>query len=91
MKVFKRTGIRLSEIHEMLGEAVLLAHLKHPNVISVSNADIFESPRGACGFFTMEHVSGGSLDKFWRSHGTQIVPIGTTVDLIKQVCTPSLE
>lgn len=54
MKVFKRTGMSLSEIHEMLGEAVLLTHLKHPNIISVSNADIFETPRGACGFFTME-------------------------------------
>jgi serine/threonine-protein kinase len=86
MKVFKRGGIGLTEIHEMLGEAVLLTHLKHPNIISVSNADIFETSRGTCGFFTMEHVPGGSLDKFWRSHGTQLVPIPTTLDLIKQVC-----
>src|ERR1017187_7439067 len=86
MKVFKRVGMSLGEIHEMLGEAVLLTHLKHPNIISVSNADVFETPRGTCGFFTMEHVPGGSLDKFWRSHGTQLVPIATTVDLLKQVC-----
>jgi serine/threonine-protein kinase len=86
MKVFKRVGMSLGEIHEMLGEAVLLTHLKHPNIISVSNADLFETPRGTCGFFTMEHVPGGSLDKFWKSHGAQIVPIPTTVDLLKQVC-----
>ncbi len=86
MKVFKRVGMSLGEIHEMLGEAVLLTHLKHPNIISVSNADVFETPRGTCGFFTMEHVPGGSLDKFWRSHGAQLVPIATTVDLLKQVC-----
>jgi serine/threonine protein kinase len=86
MKVFKRVGMSLGEIHEMLGEAVLLTHLKHPNIISVSNADIFETPRGTCGFFTMEHVPGGSLDKFWRSHGAQIVPIPTTIDLVKQIC-----
>jgi serine/threonine-protein kinase len=34
----------------------------------------------------MEHVPGGSLDKFWRSHGGQFVPIETTIDLIKQIC-----
>jgi serine/threonine-protein kinase len=76
----------LDEIQEMLGEAVLLTHLKHPNIVSVSNADIFETPRGTCGFFTMEHVPGGSLDKFWRSHGGQFVPLETTVDLTKQIC-----
>ena len=86
MKVFKRSGMNLDEIQEMLGEAILLTHIKHPNIVSVFNADIFETPNGACGFFTMEHVPGGSLDKFWRSHGGQFVPIETTIDLIKQIC-----
>ena len=86
MKVFKRVGMNLDEIQEMLGEAILLTHIKHPNIVSVFNADIFETPNGACGFFTMEHVPGGSLDKFWRSHGGQFVPIETTIDLIKQIC-----
>jgi serine/threonine-protein kinase len=85
MKVFKRVGMSLDEIHEMLGEAILLTHLKHPNIVSVSDANIFQSPKGTCGFFTMEYVPGGSLDKFWRSHGPQLVPIDTAVDLIKQV------
>jgi eukaryotic-like serine/threonine-protein kinase len=86
MKVFKRVGMNLDEIHEMLGEAILLTHLKHPNIVSVSDANIFETPKGACGFFTMEYVPGGSLDKFWRSHGGQFVPVETAIDLIKQVC-----
>jgi serine/threonine-protein kinase len=34
----------------------------------------------------MEHVPGGSLDKFWRSHGGQLVPVETAIDLVKQVC-----
>jgi serine/threonine-protein kinase len=34
----------------------------------------------------MEHVPGGSLDKFWRSHGVQLVPVEIAIDLIKQVC-----
>ena len=86
MKVFKRVGMSLDEIHEMLGEAILLTHLKHPNIISVSDANIFDTPGGTCGFFTMEYVPGGSLDKFWRSHGNQLVPVDTAVDLLKQVC-----
>src|SRR5207245_8809633 len=38
------------------------------------------------GYFTMENVAGGSLDKFWRSYGGRLVPIPTAIDLIKQVC-----
>ena len=86
MKVFKRVGMNLDEIQDMLGEAILLTHLKHPNIISVSDANVFETRGGTCGYFTMEHVPGGSLDKFWRSHGGQFVPVETAIDLIKQVC-----
>ena len=86
MKVFKRVGMELDEIRDMLGEAVLLSHINHPNIVRVFNADVLETPRGTCGFFTMENIAGGSLDKFWRSHGGQLVPIETTIDVIKQVC-----
>jgi serine/threonine-protein kinase len=86
MKVFKRVGMSLDEIQNMLGEAIILTHLKHPNIISVSDANVFETKDGACGYFTMEYVPGGSLDKFWRSHGGQFVPIETSIDLIKQIC-----
>ncbi len=34
----------------------------------------------------MEHISGGSLDKMWRSYGNRFMPIETAVDLIRQVC-----
>jgi serine/threonine-protein kinase len=34
----------------------------------------------------MEYVPGGSLDKFWRSHGMRFVPVETAIDLVKQVC-----
>src|ERR1700733_1341725 len=75
MKVFKRVGMGLDEIQDMLGEAVLLSHINHPNIIRVFNADILDTPRGPCGFFTMENIAGGSLDKFWRSHGNKLVPV----------------
>jgi serine/threonine-protein kinase len=34
----------------------------------------------------MEYVAGGSLERFWRSHGNRFVPIETAIDLIRQVC-----
>ena len=86
MKVFKRVGMSLDEIHDMLGEAILLSRIGHPNIVRVFDANVLETPRGTCGYFTMENIPGGSLDKFWRSHGTRIVPVETAVDLIKQVC-----
>jgi len=54
MKLFKRVGMSLDEIHDMLGEAILLSRINHPNIVRVFNADILETPRGTCGFFTME-------------------------------------
>ena len=86
MKVFKRTGMSLDDINDMLGEAVLLSRIGHPNIVRVFDANILETQRGVCGYFTMENVSGGSLEKFWHSHGAALVPIETTLDLMKQVC-----
>jgi serine/threonine-protein kinase len=86
MKLFKRVGMTQEEIEEMLGEAILLSRIGHPNIVRVFDANIFESPKGTCGYFTMENVSGGSLDKFWRSYGANFIPIETTVDIIMQVC-----
>jgi eukaryotic-like serine/threonine-protein kinase len=86
MKVFKRGGMTSQEIEEMLGEAIMLSRLGHPNIVRVFDANVLKTDRGLCGFFTMENVPGGSLEKFWHSYGPQFVPVGTTVDLIKQVC-----
>ena len=86
MKVFKRVGMSLDDINDMLDEAVLLSRIGHPNIVRVFDANVIESKRGVCGYFTMENVPGGSLDKFWHSHGVHLVPIETTLDLMKQVC-----
>lgn len=86
MKVFKRVGIEEAEVKEMLGEAALLTRIGHPNIVRVFDANVFDTPKGLCGYFTMEHIPGGSLDKFWRSHGGNLVPIETTIDVMKQVC-----
>src|SRR5476651_1515788 len=86
MKVFKRTGMKLEEMEQMLNEALILSRIGHPNIVRVFDANVMETPQGLCGYFTMENVPGGSLHKFWNSHGNQFVPTATTVDLMKQVC-----
>ncbi len=86
LKIFKRTGMTVEEIDEMLGEATLLSRIGHPNIVRVFDANIVETDKGICGYFTMEYVPGGTLDKFWRSYGVNMVPIETSVGLLKQIC-----
>lgn len=86
MKVFKRGGMTVPEIEEMLVEAIMLSRIGHPNIVRVFDANVLEAPKGLYGYFTMENVPGGSLEKFWHSYGTKFVPIETTIDLMKQVC-----
>jgi serine/threonine protein kinase len=86
MKVFKAAGMTLADIEDALGEAIMLSRIGHPNIVRVFDANIVQTPKGLFGYFTMENVPGGSLDKFWQSHGTEFVPVETTVELIKQVC-----
>jgi len=86
MKVFKRVGMTLAEIEELLGEAILLSRIGHPNIIRVFDANVFETARGIHGYFTMENVPGGCLDRFWRSHGPHLVPLDTSVEIIRQIC-----
>ncbi len=86
MKVFKMVGLTIQETEQMLGEAIMLSRIGHPNIIRVFDANITETSKGICGFFTMEHVAGGSLEQFWRSHGAQFIPVETTVEIMRQVC-----
>src|SRR5205823_3358149 len=61
MKVFKRVGMNLEEIHEMLGEAILLSRIGHPNIVRVFDANVLEAAQGPCGDFTMENIPGGAV------------------------------
>src|SRR5213592_2252875 len=60
MKVFKRVGMNLEEIHEMLGEAILLSRIGHPNIVRVFDANVLAAAQGTCGYFTMEHLPGAA-------------------------------
>lgn len=86
LKIFKVPGMTIEDIENALGEAVLLSQIGHPNIIRVFDANVLETPNGNYGFFTMENVAGGSLDKFWQGYGQSLIPIETTIDIVKQVC-----
>ncbi len=85
MKVFKMVGMTAAETERMLGEALLLSEIGHPNIIRVFDANTTDTARGICGFFTMEYIAGGSLEQFWRSHGTRFMPVDTAVEIIRKV------
>lgn len=86
LKIFKRVGMSIEEIHDVLGEALLLTRIGHPNIVRVFDANVLETESGTRGYFTMEFVAGGSLRRFWQTHGINLVPIATSLSLIKQVC-----
>ncbi|WP_246039409.1 serine/threonine-protein kinase [Glycomyces buryatensis] len=85
MKVFKHIGSR-EATEELLGEAILLSRIGHPNIVRVFNADIVETGSGRYGFFTMEYVPGGNLADFWHSHGDRFTRIGEAVQILRQIC-----
>lgn len=86
MKVFKQTGVEAEEVTRLLGEAILLSRIGHPNIVRVFDANTVETKYGTLGFFTMEYVPGGTLDKFWRSFGFKRIPVETCVEIVKQIC-----
>jgi serine/threonine-protein kinase len=86
MKVFKTVGLTMEEIEKMLQEAVILSQIGHPNIIRVFDANVVDTDRGLCGFFTMEYIAGGSLDHFWKSFGVNLMPVETAVDVVRQAC-----
>ncbi|MDR1818393.1 MAG: serine/threonine protein kinase [Puniceicoccales bacterium] len=86
MKVFKQGGSTRDEIEDLLGEAIMLSRIGHPNIVRVFDANILECDDGAHGYFTMENVPSGSLNDYRRSQGSHTLPVAVTVDIVKQVC-----
>jgi serine/threonine protein kinase len=86
MKLFKLPGMQISEIEEMMGEAIILSKIGHPNIIRVFDANVIEIKGANHGYFTMENVAGGSLERFWHSYGFELVPVETSTNIVSQVC-----
>jgi serine/threonine-protein kinase len=86
MKVFKAPGATIEDIEKDLKEALLLSALRHRNIIEVFDANILTTPVGDVGYFTMTYVSGGSLEQYWKSFGTNLMPVEQVVEIIRQTC-----
>jgi len=86
MKVLKLAGASLEEIETLLAEALLLSRIGHPNIVRVFDANTLEVGNARYGFFTMEYVAGGSLDRFWRGYRDAMMPVNEAVEIMKQVC-----
>lgn len=86
MKVFKLPDMTLGEAQDLLGEALLLSTLGHPNIIRVFDADVTETPSGRFAYFTMEYVAGGSLFDYWKGFGARFVPAEESVRIATQIC-----
>jgi serine/threonine-protein kinase len=85
MKVLRRVGT-LAQTHGLLGEAVLLSRIGHPNVVRVFDAGTVTTAAGERGWFTMEYVAGGNLDDFRTAHTSGPVPVADTVEVLTQIC-----
>ena len=86
MKLFKTPSGSLEALEERLGESRILAQLEHPNIVRIADANLIMREGLAYGYFTMEYVAGGSLDTYWRSYGSALMPIAEAVEIIRQVC-----
>ncbi len=87
MKVFKMSVMTIEETRPLLQEAILLSQIRHRNIVQLHDAGTVETSSGERAFYTMEYVAGGSLERFWQSHGNRLVSIETAVDILKQVCS----
>ncbi|RKT55175.1 serine/threonine-protein kinase [Saccharothrix australiensis] len=81
MKLFKKVASR-EETRAMLGEARLLSTLGHPNIIRFFEASTVWTPEGRRGFFTMEYVPGGNLERLAAAHRPAV-----PTDLVSEVMT----
>ena len=86
MKVFNAPDATIEEIERDISEAVLLSSLKHPNIIEVFDANVLESHGRQYGYFTMSYMPGGTLDRYWRSYGNDLMPVDEVVAIVCQLC-----
>lgn len=85
MKLFKKVA-SLEETRAMLGEARLLSTMGHPNIVRLFDANTVRTAEGLRGFFTMEYIAGGSLERLAASHRSS-VPVDVAVDVVEQIAT----
>jgi eukaryotic-like serine/threonine-protein kinase len=84
MKVFKASAPSLKRIEDDLKEATLLSSMKHSNLVEVYDANVVMIRSAEHGYFTMNYMPGGTLERYWRSFVHRMVPVKDCVDIILQ-------
>ncbi|MEO3846173.1 serine/threonine-protein kinase [Streptomyces sp. B8F3] len=82
LKLFKH-GASLGANFSRLDEARILSTLGHPSIIRVFDAGTVDTTDGVRGYFTMEYVAGGSLQRLVESHGG-VVPVPQVTAVLRQ-------
>lgn len=85
LKLFKQVA-SAEDTHRLLGEARLLSTLGHPHIIRIFDAGTVPTPKGQRGWFTMEYVPGGTLERFAAGHRPG-VPTALVAEVITQVAS----
>lgn len=67
LKVFREVT-STERTTELLAEARLLSTLGHLNIVRVFDAGVVQTSEGPRGYFTMEYVSGGTLQQLADAH-----------------------
>ena len=86
MKIYKTPGMKFEEIESSLTEAVLLSKIDHPNIVRIFDANVLSHENNQYGFYTMEYLPAGSLEKLWFSYGSNLMPVTDVVNIITQIC-----
>lgn len=86
MKVFKMPGATREELEQDLAEALLLSQFRHPNIVEVYDANVLQTKKGQYGYFTMNYVPGGTLERHWKSFGSRLMPVEQVVEVARQMC-----
>jgi serine/threonine-protein kinase len=85
LKLFKQVASE-QESRALLDEARLLSTLGHPNIVRIFDAGTVRTPAGRRGWFTMEYVPGGTLQRFAAGH-RPAVPTPIATEVITQVAS----
>ncbi|GAA1503065.1 hypothetical protein GCM10009802_59980 [Streptomyces synnematoformans] len=83
LKLFKDVA-SLGATFSRLDEARILSTLGHPGIIRVFDAGTVDTAEGVRGYFTMEYVAGGSLERLIESHAG-VVPVHRVTAVLRQV------
>ncbi len=85
MKLFKQVASE-HETRELLEEARLLSTLGHPNIVRIFDAGTVRTAAGLRGWFTMEYVPGGTLQRFADGY-RPAVPTPVVAEAITQMAS----